>query len=156
MKILVAGGAGYIGSHLIPVLLEHGYEIDVVDLLWFGNHLPANVNVIQKDLFECKQEDLKGYNEVLFLAGLSNDPMAEFNPSMNFVLNAALPSYLAFAAKKAVQSVLFMRLRAPFMDTQLMSFMMRRVRQRAIILTESQSCRVKEGCFSFRMKTFRL
>jgi len=101
MKILVAGGAGYIGSQLIPVLLEHGYETDVVDLLWFGNHLPENVNVIQKDLFKCKKEDLELYDQVLFLAGLSNDPMAEFDPSMNFIFNAALPSYLAFIAKKA-------------------------------------------------------
>ena len=101
MKILVAGGAGYIGSQLIPVLLEHGYETDVVDLLWFGNHLPENVNVIQKDLFNCKKEDLELYDQVLFLAGLSNDPMAEFGPSMNFIFNAALPSYLAFIAKKA-------------------------------------------------------
>lgn len=101
MKILVAGGAGYIGSHLIPVLLEHGYEINVIDLLWFGNNLPENVNVIQKDLFECNQEDLEQYDQVLFLAGLSNDPMAEFDPSLNFVFNAALPSYMAFIAKKA-------------------------------------------------------
>lgn len=101
MKILVAGGAGYIGSQLIPVLLEHGYETDVVDLLWFGNHLPENVNVIQKDLFNCKKKDLELYDQVLFLAGLSNDPMAEFDPSMNFIFNAALPSYLAFIAKKA-------------------------------------------------------
>jgi len=101
MKLLVAGGAGYIGSQLISVLLEHGYETDVVDLLWFGNHLPEDVNVVQKDLFKCKKEDLEQYEQVLFLAGLSNDPMAEFDPSMNFVFNAALPSYLAFIAKKA-------------------------------------------------------
>jgi len=101
MKILVAGGAGYIGSQLIPVLLEHGYETDVVDLLWFGNHLPETVKVVQKDLFKCIETDLKEYDQVLFLAGLSNDPMAEFNPSMNFIFNAALPSYVAFIAKKA-------------------------------------------------------
>jgi nucleoside-diphosphate-sugar epimerase len=101
MKILVAGGAGYIGSQLIPVLLEHGYETDVVDLLWFGNHLPETVNVVQKDLFQCIETDFKEYDQVLFLAGLSNDPMAEFDPSMNFMFNAALPSYMAFIAKKA-------------------------------------------------------
>ena len=101
MKILVAGGAGYVGSHVIPVLLEHGYEVDVVDLLWFGNHLPDGVKVIQKDLFQCKREDLEGYEQVIFLAGLSNDPMAEFDPAANFVGNAALPSYLAFIAKQA-------------------------------------------------------
>jgi nucleoside-diphosphate-sugar epimerase len=101
MRILAAGGAGYLGSRLIPILLEHGYEVDVVDLLWFGNHLPEGVNVVQKNLFDCKAEDLKGYEQVVFLAGLSNDPMAEFSPALNFVFNAALPSYLAFVTKNA-------------------------------------------------------
>ncbi len=86
---------------MIPVLLEHGYRIDVVDLLWFGNHLPQNVSVVKKDLFKCQPEDLKDYDQVIFLAGLSNDPMAEFDPSMNFIFNGALPSYVAFIAKKA-------------------------------------------------------
>jgi len=101
MRILAAGGAGYIGCKLIPVLLEHGYEVDVVDLLWFGNHLPGNVSVFKKDLFKCQPDDLKDYDQVVFLAGLSNDPMAEFDPSMNFIFNGALPSYVAFIAKKA-------------------------------------------------------
>lgn len=101
MRILAAGGAGYLGSRLIPILLEHGYDVDVVDLLWFGNHLPQGVNVVQRNLFDCKAEDLKGYEQVVFLAGLSNDPMAEFSPALNFVFNAALPSYLAFVTKNA-------------------------------------------------------
>jgi nucleoside-diphosphate-sugar epimerase len=59
------------------------------------------VKVIQRDLFKCTEDDLQDYEQVVFLAGLSNDPMAEFDPSGNFVSNAALPSYLAFIAKKA-------------------------------------------------------
>jgi nucleoside-diphosphate-sugar epimerase len=101
MKIVVAGGAGYIGSRLIPSLLEHGYEVTVIDALWFGNHLPERVKVIQKNLFDCKEEDFAGCEQVIFLAGLSNDPMAEFSPSKNFIYNGALPSYLAFLTKKA-------------------------------------------------------
>jgi nucleoside-diphosphate-sugar epimerase len=101
MKILVAGGAGYVGSFLIPVLLEHGYEVEVIDLLWFGNHLPPEVKVRRQDLFACKEDDLRGYEQVIFLAGLSNDPMAEFDPSGNFLSNGALPSYLAYLAKRA-------------------------------------------------------
>ncbi len=101
MKLLVAGGAGYVGSALVPVLVEHGYTVDVVDLLWFGNNLPAAVPVQAKDLFECTEKDLRGYDQVIFLAGLSNDPMAEHDPPRNFVLNGALPSYLAFTAKRA-------------------------------------------------------
>lgn len=101
MKILVAGGAGYIGSVLVPLLQEHGYEADVTDLLWFGNHLPSGTKVVEEDLFEVVEDELRGYEQVVFLAGLSNDPMAEFSPAMNFVQNGALPSYLAFMAKKA-------------------------------------------------------
>lgn len=101
MKILIFGGAGYIGSVLTPLLAEYGYAVDVVDLLWFGNKLPKEINVIQKNNLECTMEDFTGYDQVIFLSGLSNDPMAEFNPSMNFVYNAALPSYLAYMAKKA-------------------------------------------------------
>lgn len=101
MKILVAGGAGYIGSMMIPKLLERGYQVDVIDLLWFGNHLPDEVNIIQKDLFSLQEDDLTGYEQVIFLAGLSNDPMAEFSPSQNFIDNASAPTYLAYIAKRA-------------------------------------------------------
>ncbi|MBI5093486.1 MAG: SDR family oxidoreductase [Candidatus Hydrogenedentes bacterium] len=101
MKILVAGGAGYVGSVLVPLLQEHGYEVVVVDTLWFGNHLPEDTQVHQKNLFELREEDLIGYSCVIFLAGMSNDPMAEYSPALNFIENASLPSYLAFIAKKA-------------------------------------------------------
>jgi len=101
MKILVAGGAGYIGSVLVPILDEHGYEVEVVDLLWFGNQLPSHIPVYEKDLFELTTDDMSGFDQVVFLAGLSNDPMAEFSPARNFVENGALPSYLAFIAKQA-------------------------------------------------------
>lgn len=101
MKILIAGGAGYIGSMLAPALVEDGYEVEVIDLLWFDNHLPKKIKVKKKDLFKCTDKDFKGFDQVVFLAGLSNDPMAEFSPSLNFIHNAALPSYLAFQAKKA-------------------------------------------------------
>lgn len=101
MKILTAGGAGYIGSALIPKLLERGYDVDVVDLFWFGNSLPSEVGVLQKDIFDLQTSDLTGYDQVIFLAGLSNDPMADFSPAKNFVFNASAPAYLAYIAKKA-------------------------------------------------------
>lgn len=101
MRILIAGGAGYIGSVLIPKLLERGYQVDVIDLFWFGNHLPKEVGVINKDIFELEEDDVKGYEQVLFLAGLSNDPMAEYSPAENFVSNGAAPAFLAYTARKA-------------------------------------------------------
>jgi len=101
VKILLAGGAGYIGSSLIPVLLEHGYTTDVVDLMWFGNSIPDTINIRRQDIFDLKEVDVSGYDQVIFLAGLSNDPMAEFDPSKNFVSNGACPSYLAYICKRA-------------------------------------------------------
>jgi nucleoside-diphosphate-sugar epimerase len=101
MKILVAGGAGYLGSVLIPKLLERGYKVDVVDLFWFGNQLPRQAGVLNKDIFNLSVEDLEPYDEVVFLAGLSNDPMAEYSPSQNFIFNAAAPAYLGYIAKMA-------------------------------------------------------
>lgn len=99
MRILVAGGAGYVGSVLIPKLLDRGYRVDVVDLFWFGNHLPEQAGILKKDIFHLTTEDLGPYNQVIFLAGLSNDPMAEYSPSKNFIFNAAAPAYLAYIAK---------------------------------------------------------
>ena len=101
MKILIAGGAGYIGSVLVPLLLDRGYKVVVVDLLWFGNQLPKNALVIQKDVMDLTQDELNGFDQVIFLAGLSNDPMAEFSPSQNFVFNAAAPAFLCYLSKKA-------------------------------------------------------
>lgn len=101
MKILVAGGAGYIGSRLVPSLIDHGYDVKVVDLLWFGNNLPKSVSVSKQDLFDLKSAELEGFDQVIFLAGLSNDPMAEYSPALNFISNASAPAYLAFIAKAA-------------------------------------------------------
>jgi nucleoside-diphosphate-sugar epimerase len=101
MKILVAGGAGYIGSVLSPMLEEYGYQVEVMDALWFGNHLPQSIPVLSRELFSITAEDLAGYDQIIFLAGLSNDPMAELDPAMNFVQNGALPPYLAFRSRQA-------------------------------------------------------
>jgi nucleoside-diphosphate-sugar epimerase len=101
MRLLIAGGAGYVGSVLIPKLLDRGYKVDVVDLFWFGNHLPRQTGILNKDIFQLAVEDLEPYDQVIFLAGLSNDPMAEYSPSKNFIFNAAAPAYLGYVAKNA-------------------------------------------------------
>jgi nucleoside-diphosphate-sugar epimerase len=81
--------------------LDRGYQVDVVDLLWFGNTLPQEVQMFQKDIFALTEEEVAPYDQVIFLAGLSNDPMAEFSPSLNFIANASAPSYLAYICKRA-------------------------------------------------------
>lgn len=101
MKILIAGGAGYIGSVVAPKLQQRGYDITVVDLLWFGNNLPQNVKVLEKNIFDISEDELSGFDQVIFLGGLSNDPMAEFSPKDNFIQNSSAPAYLCYIAKKA-------------------------------------------------------
>lgn len=92
MKILVAGGAGFIGSVLCPMLRERGHEVVAVDAGWFG----VGPDVLKKNLEDLSLDFLSGFHRVIFLAGLSNDPMAEFAPWLNFVYNSALPGYLAY------------------------------------------------------------
>ena len=107
MKILVVGCAGYVGSALVPKLLDRGYEVGVVDLFWFGRTVstvssnPERLNYWCEDLFNLTPNFLAEFDQVIFLAGLSNDPMAEFSPSENFIQNAAAPAFLAYTAKQA-------------------------------------------------------
>src|SRR5213595_1553484 len=135
MRLLIAGGAGYVGSTLIPKLLDRGYKVDVVDLFWFGNHLPRQTGILNKDIFHLTIEDLEPYDQVIFLAGLSNDPMAEYSPNKNFIFNAAAPSYLAYIAKKASVSAISTRALAPSTGTRRTSCTMRRAPSAPPILT---------------------
>jgi len=101
MKILIAGGAGYIGTRLSNYLADKGHKVTVLDLFWFGDFLDKKVEKIKGDIFSLKEERVRGFDAVVFLAGLSNDPMAEFSPSLNFIYNGSSPSYLAYIAKRA-------------------------------------------------------
>ena len=100
-NILIAGGAGYIGTRLSNDLSLAGHKVTVVDLFWFGDYLLNSVNKVKMDLMDLAEEDLEQFDCVVFMGGLSNDPMANFSPQRNFVENAAAPTYLAYAAKKA-------------------------------------------------------
>jgi len=99
-KIFIAGGAGYIGTRLCNELCDK-YEITVLDHFWFGDHLDNKIIKKKADLKSLKSEDLIGFDTVIFLAGLSNDPMAMYRPDLNFVENAAAPAFLAFITKEA-------------------------------------------------------
>src|SRR3990167_6244275 len=103
LRILVAGGAGFVGSRLVPHLASYGHEVTVVDALWFGNKIPphARVEVKVGDLMALREGELRGFDQVIFLGGLSNDPMAEYSPRLNFISNSAGPAHLAYYAKRA-------------------------------------------------------
>ena len=81
MNVLVCGGAGYIGSYLVPKLLADGHKVCVVDTCWFGGTHPDNP--------QCKwdKKDLRDWNvfsewqdAVIYLASVSNNAMCELNP----------------------------------------------------------------------------
>jgi nucleoside-diphosphate-sugar epimerase len=99
-KLLLVGGAGYVGTRLSNHL-SNNYDVTVLDNFWFGDFLNKNITKIKKNLWDLKIEDLKHFDVVLFLAGLSNDPMAMFRPDLNFIENSSAPVYLGFLAKQA-------------------------------------------------------
>ena len=110
MKLIITGGAGYIGSKLVPYLAQQGHEITVLDDFYFGRNLPDLPNVVVRniDLFDTTVTDYEGADQVIHLAGFSNDPMANFSPSENFKQNVASTSLVGYLAKKAgVKRVIF-------------------------------------------------
>jgi nucleoside-diphosphate-sugar epimerase len=91
-RILVAGGAGYIGSILVPKLLARGYEVRVLDRLYFGEDSLAavrdKIDLVAADVRDIPCSAFDGVDGVINLSGLSNDPTAEFNPEANWQMNA--------------------------------------------------------------------
>jgi nucleoside-diphosphate-sugar epimerase len=90
--ILVAGGAGYIGCVLVPRLLGRGYEVRLLDRLYFGDEALASfrdrVDLVIADVRDIPPDALDGVDGVINLSGLSNDPTAEFDPEANWQMNA--------------------------------------------------------------------
>ncbi len=91
-RILVAGGAGYVGSKLVPALLEKGYAVTVLDLYLYGREvLKAHPNLLEiegdiRDL-ETVKKALLGCHHVIHLACISNDPSFELNPELGKSIN---------------------------------------------------------------------
>lgn len=91
MRILVTGHLGYIGTVLTPMLLSQGHEVVGWDTdLWarcsFGDGI-VDVPNIRKDIRDVRVEDLRGFDAVLHLAALSNDPLGNFDPAVTDEIN---------------------------------------------------------------------
>ena len=113
MKVLVTGDRGYIGTVLVPFLRAAGHEVHGLDLgLYEGCDLgPAAEGTSEppgRDMRQAVPADLAGYDAVLCLAALSNDPVGDLNPDATYSVNLEGTLTLAKAAKAAgVERFLF-------------------------------------------------
>ena len=105
-KILVTGGAGYVGCVLVPKLLAAGHAVVVYDLMLFGAEgLPVHphLRVIKGDLRDTPRyaAALDGVETVIHLACISNDPSFELDPGLSKSINFDCFEPMVVASKKA-------------------------------------------------------
>jgi nucleoside-diphosphate-sugar epimerase len=105
MNVLVTGHSGYIGAVLVPMLLAAKQEVIGLDTDFFAgcdfNGGLAAVTTIRKDLRDISAADLKGFDAVIHLAALSNDPLSDLNPECTYEINHRASVRLAELAKMA-------------------------------------------------------
>ena len=105
MKLLVTGDLGYIGSVLVPILVQRGYEVVGLDVGYFADCLLSEVTEkhqrISKDLRDISADDVRGIDAIIHLAGLSNDPAGEFQPELTEQVNLNATIRLGQLAKSA-------------------------------------------------------
>jgi nucleoside-diphosphate-sugar epimerase len=113
MRVLLTGHHGYIGSILLPLLLRGGHEVVGLDTYLyegcdFGEDPTPDVPTIRGDVRDVSASDLDGFDAVIHLAALSNDPIGDLNPDCTYAINHRASVLLARAAKHAgVERFLF-------------------------------------------------
>ncbi|MFN8556416.1 MAG: SDR family oxidoreductase [Dehalococcoidia bacterium] len=104
-RVLVTGGGGYLGAVLVPMLLDRGYRVRVADRLYWGTAPLApvldRIEIVHADVRDLPAEALDGVDAVVHLAGLSNDPTAEWAPEANWQMNAVATERLADSCRRA-------------------------------------------------------
>ena len=99
MKVLVTGHKGYIGTVMVPMLLAEGHDVAGLDSDLFSNCTFGSgmeeIPSLEKDVRDVEVEDLRGYEAIIHLAGLSNDPLGDLNPNLTFEINHAASVRLA-------------------------------------------------------------
>ena len=105
MKVLVTGHAGYIGAVLVPQLRDVGHEVVGLDTDFFAgcdfSEGPAGGPTLRTDLREVEVDTLVGFDAVIHLAALSNDPLGDLNPECTYDINHRASVQLARLAKEA-------------------------------------------------------
>jgi|OpeIllAssembly_1097287.scaffolds.fasta_scaffold24522_3 nucleoside-diphosphate-sugar epimerase len=105
MRVLVTGHNGYIGTILVPMLQAHGHEVVGLDTDYFRSCLftgavPA-IEGIAKDIRDVEAGDVAGFDAIIHLAGLSNDPLGDYRPHLTVDINETAAVKLARLAKAA-------------------------------------------------------
>jgi nucleoside-diphosphate-sugar epimerase len=104
MRVLVTGGAGYIGSILSRALLEKGYDVTCLDRLFFGDdsmkEIAERITLVKDDIRWFEPRILKGVDAVFDLASLSNDPSGELDPQKTLEINHKGRARVAALARK--------------------------------------------------------
>ncbi len=105
MNVLVTGHNGYIGAHLVGLLQDEGHHVTGVDInlfegCEFDDYRKPEIEW-NRDIRELNSDDLMGFDAVLHLAAISNDPMGDMNPEITYSINRAGSINLAKAAKEA-------------------------------------------------------
>ncbi len=105
MRVLVTGHLGYIGPHAVELLQEAGHFVRGVDLnLYEGSHfgdITLPDESVISDIFALTEKDLEGFDAVIHLAGVSNDPLGAFVPELTWRVNLEGTMHLARVAKAA-------------------------------------------------------
>jgi len=110
--VLVAGGAGYIGSVLCKRLLDRGYRVRILDRFYWGRGpigaILDQVEIVEADVRDMPATAFDGVDAVINLAGLSNDPTAEYDPEANWQMNAVATETLGRTCiERDVERVVF-------------------------------------------------
>lgn len=104
MRILITGGAGYVGAVLVPLLLKKGYHVRVLDLFLYGEVLAShkNLELMRGDIRKVGviKKALRGVDTVIHLACISNDPSFELDPSLGKSINYDATKQLIDLAKQ--------------------------------------------------------
>lgn len=105
MRVLVTGDRGYIGTVLVPMLLERDYEVCGLDSDLFERCTLlgeiAGIESLRKDIRDVRVDDLRGFEAIIHLAGLSNDPLGDLDPAITHDINCAATLRLGQLAKRA-------------------------------------------------------
>lgn len=104
MKVLVTGHRGFIGTVMVPILLKEGFDVtgldtDLYRFCTYGDD-PVSIPSIDKDVRDVEKEDLKGFDAIVHLAALSNDPLGNINADLTYDINHKASVRIAEMAKE--------------------------------------------------------